>query len=80
MPWSRATRNWMVIDDWLDHICDDVVLARPLKVEAIALATHPWPHGCGALPLSLPYRLQPDHLLHNQSRVGVPPAGIETVC
>lgn len=32
----EATRNWMVIYDWLDDICDDVVLAYPLKVKAIA--------------------------------------------
>ncbi|MDX0409143.1 IS110 family transposase [Sinorhizobium medicae] len=32
----EATRNWMVIYDWLDEICDDVVLAHPLKVKAIA--------------------------------------------
>lgn len=32
----EATRNWMVIYDWLDAICDDVVLAHPLKVKAIA--------------------------------------------
>ena len=24
----EATRNWMVIYDWLDDICDDVVLAH----------------------------------------------------
>lgn len=32
----EATRNWMVMYDWLDDICDDVVLAHPLKVKAIA--------------------------------------------
>ena len=32
----EATRNWMVMYDWLDEICDDVVLAHPLKVKAIA--------------------------------------------
>lgn len=32
----EATRNWMVIYDWLDDICDDVVLAHPLKVKVIA--------------------------------------------
>ena len=32
----EATRNWMVMYDWLDAICDDVVLAHPLKVKAIA--------------------------------------------
>ncbi|MBP2449830.1 IS110 family transposase [Rhizobium leguminosarum] len=34
----EATRNWMVMYDWLDDICDDVVLAHPLKVKAIANA------------------------------------------
>lgn len=34
----EATRNWMVVYDWLDDICDDVVLAHPLKVKAIAEA------------------------------------------
>jgi transposase len=32
----EATRNWTVMYDWLDNICDDVVLAHPLKVKAIA--------------------------------------------
>ena len=32
----EATRNWMVMYDWLDDICDDVVLAHPKKVKAIA--------------------------------------------
>lgn len=32
----EATRNWIVMYDWLDYICDDVVLAHPLKVKAIA--------------------------------------------
>ncbi len=32
----EATRNWMVMYDWLEDICDDVVLAHPLKVKAIA--------------------------------------------
>ena len=32
----EATRNWMVMYDWLDDLCDDVVLAHPLKVKAIA--------------------------------------------
>ena len=32
----EATRNWMVMYDWLDDICDDVILAHPLKVKAIA--------------------------------------------
>jgi transposase len=31
-----ATRNWTVMFDWLDEICDEVVLAHPLKVTAIA--------------------------------------------
>jgi transposase len=34
----EATRNWTVMYDWLDEICDDVVLAHPLKVKAIAEA------------------------------------------
>lgn len=29
----------MVMYDWLDDICDDVVLAHPLKVKAIADAS-----------------------------------------
>lgn len=32
----EATRNWMVMYDWLDDICDAVVLAHPLKVKVIA--------------------------------------------
>lgn len=32
----EATRNWMVMYDWLDDICEDVVLAHPLKVKSIA--------------------------------------------
>lgn len=32
----EATRNWTVMYDWLDELCDDVVLAHPLKVKAIA--------------------------------------------
>lgn len=32
----EATRNWTVMYDWLDDICDNVVLAHPLKVKAIA--------------------------------------------
>ncbi|MCO0615671.1 transposase, partial [Lutimaribacter sp. EGI FJ00015] len=32
----EATRNWMVMYAWLDEFCDDVVLAHPLKVKAIA--------------------------------------------
>jgi transposase len=34
----EATRNWMVMFDWLDEICDEVKLAHPLKVKAIAEA------------------------------------------
>jgi transposase len=34
----EATRNWTVMYDWLEAICDDVVLANPLKVKAIAEA------------------------------------------
>lgn len=34
----EACRNWTVMYDWLDEICDDVVLAHPLKVKAIAEA------------------------------------------
>jgi transposase len=34
----EAARNWTVMFDWLDEICDDVVLAHPLKVKAIAEA------------------------------------------
>ncbi|MBP1888267.1 transposase [Ensifer mexicanus] len=32
----EATRNLMVIYDWLGDICDDVMLAHPLKVKATA--------------------------------------------
>ncbi|HLG90142.1 MAG TPA: IS110 family transposase [Alphaproteobacteria bacterium] len=32
----EATRNWTVMFDWLDELCDEVVLAHPLKVKAIA--------------------------------------------
>jgi transposase len=32
----EATRNWTVMFDWLDDICDEDVLAHPLKVKAIA--------------------------------------------
>jgi transposase len=32
----EETRYWMVMYDWLDDICDDVGLAHPLKVKAIA--------------------------------------------
>jgi transposase len=34
----EATRNWTVMYDWLDALCDEVVLAHPLKVKAIAEA------------------------------------------
>ena len=34
----EATRNWGVIYDWLEEILDDVALAHPLKVRAIAEA------------------------------------------
>jgi transposase len=34
----ETTRNWTVMYDWLDEICDDVVLAHPLKVKANAEA------------------------------------------
>ena len=34
----EATRNWGLIYDWLEEILDDVVLAHPLKVRAIAEA------------------------------------------
>ena len=34
----EATRNWTVIFDWLDELVDEVVLAHPLKVKAIAEA------------------------------------------
>lgn len=34
----EATRNWTVMYDWLEEVCDDVVLANPLKVKAIAEA------------------------------------------
>ncbi|WP_216365588.1 IS110 family transposase [Sphingobium sp. SA916] len=32
----EASRNWTVMYDWLDELCDDVILAHPLKVKAIA--------------------------------------------
>jgi transposase len=32
----EASRNWTVMYDLLDELCDDVVLAHPLKVKAIA--------------------------------------------
>lgn len=34
----EACRNWTVMYDWLEDICDDVVLAHPLKVKVIAEA------------------------------------------
>jgi len=34
----EATRNWGLIYDWLEEILDDVALAHPLKVRAIAEA------------------------------------------
>ena len=34
----EATRNWGLIYDWLDEVLDDVTLAHPLKVKAIAAA------------------------------------------
>lgn len=34
----EATRNWGIIYDWLEEIVDDVALAHPLKVRAIAEA------------------------------------------
>jgi transposase len=34
----EATRNWGLIYDWLDEVLDDVSLAHPLKVKAIAEA------------------------------------------
>jgi transposase len=34
----EATRNWTVMFDWLDELCDEVTLAHPLKVKAIAEA------------------------------------------
>lgn len=34
----EATRNWGLIYDWLEEILDDVTLAHPLKVKAIAEA------------------------------------------
>ena len=34
----EPTRNWTVMFDWLDEIVDEVVLAHPLKVKAIAEA------------------------------------------
>ena len=34
----EATRNWRLIYDWLEEMLDDVALAHPLKVRAIAEA------------------------------------------
>src|ERR1043166_3691866 len=34
----EATRNWTVMHDWLEEIVDDVKLANPIKVKAIAEA------------------------------------------
>jgi transposase len=34
----EATRNWMVMHDWLEELVDEVTLAHPLKVKAIAEA------------------------------------------
>lgn len=34
----EATRNWTVMHDWLEELVDDVTLAHPLKVKAIAEA------------------------------------------
>jgi transposase len=34
----EATRNWTVMYDWLEEVCDEVILANPLKVKAIAEA------------------------------------------
>ncbi len=34
----EATRNWTVMHDWLEELLDDVQLANPLKVKAIAEA------------------------------------------
>jgi len=34
----ESTRNWGLIYDWLDEVLDDVALAHPLKVKAIAEA------------------------------------------
>jgi len=34
----ESTRNWGVIYDWLEEVLDDVALAHPLKVRAIAEA------------------------------------------
>ena len=34
----EATRNWGLVYDWLEEVLDDVALAHPLKVKAIAEA------------------------------------------
>jgi len=34
----EATRNWAVMHDWLEEVVDEVHLAHPLKVKAIATA------------------------------------------
>ena len=34
----EATRNWTLIYDWLEPLCEKMVLANPLKVKAIAEA------------------------------------------
>lgn len=34
----EATRNWTVMHDWLEELVDEVTLAHPLKVKAIAEA------------------------------------------
>jgi transposase len=34
----EATRNWTVMHDWLEELVEDVTLAHPLKVKAIAEA------------------------------------------
>jgi len=34
----EATRNWGLIYHWLDEVLDNVALAQPLKVKAIAEA------------------------------------------
>lgn len=34
----EATRNWTVMYDWLEELCDEAVLANPFKVKAIAEA------------------------------------------
>ena len=34
----EAARNWGLISDWLEEVLDDMALAHPLKVRAIAEA------------------------------------------